>query len=41
MAVAVVMDFTGGTVEQYDETIDKMGFEPGGRGAAGVVSSTG
>ena len=30
MAVAIVMDFPGGTLEQYDQVIDKMGLEPGG-----------
>jgi hypothetical protein len=33
MAVAITMDFTGGTLAQYDEVIAKMGFEPGGPGA--------
>jgi hypothetical protein len=35
MPVAVVMDFKDGTLEQYDAVIEKMGFEPGGAGAAG------
>ncbi|MBM7798562.1 hypothetical protein JOE57_001483 [Microlunatus panaciterrae] len=35
MAIAVVMDFTGGTLEQYDQVIEKMHFTPGGPGAAG------
>ena len=35
MAVAVQMDFNGGTLAQYDEVIKRMGFHPGGRGAAG------
>ncbi len=30
MAVAVVQDFAGGTLAQYDEAISKMGFTPGG-----------
>ncbi len=33
MAVAVEMDFTGATIEQYDEVIAKMGFSRGGKGA--------
>ena len=35
MSVAVVMDFKGGTPEQYDQVIERMGFEPGGAGASG------
>ena len=35
MAVAVVLKFTGGTLEQYDQVIEKMGFERGGKGAPG------
>lgn len=35
MAIAVVMDFNGATVEQYDQVIDKMHFSPGGPGAPG------
>jgi hypothetical protein len=30
MAVAIIMDFPGGTLEQYDQVIEKMGLEPGG-----------
>ena len=33
MAVAIVMDFAGGTLAQYDQVIEKMGFTPGGEGA--------
>jgi len=33
MAVAVEMEFPGGTLEQYDEVISLMGFTPGGAGA--------
>ncbi len=36
MAIAVVLDFEGGTLEQYDEVIKKMGFTPGGPGAPGA-----
>jgi hypothetical protein len=35
MAVAVVMEFEGGTLDQYDEVIAKMGFARGGSGAPG------
>jgi hypothetical protein len=35
MAIAVTMDFDGGTVEQYDEVIRRMGFTRGGPGAPG------
>jgi hypothetical protein len=35
MPVAIVMEFAGGTLEQYDEVIAKMGFSPGGAGAPG------
>jgi hypothetical protein len=35
MPVAVVMNFQGATLEQYDQVIEKMGFEPGGAGAVG------
>jgi hypothetical protein len=35
MAVAVVMDFNGATLEQYDRTIEKMGFTRGGAGGPG------
>lgn len=35
MAVAVELTFAGGTTEQYDQIIEKMGFTPGGKGAPG------
>jgi hypothetical protein len=35
MAVAVVIEFEGGTLDQYDQVIEKMGFSPGGAGAPG------
>ena len=35
MPVAVVMQFKGATLAQYDQVIEKMGFEPGGAGAPG------
>ncbi len=34
MAVAVQLDFSGATLEQYDEVIKKMGFRPTGSGAS-------
>ena len=35
MAVAIQFDFPGATLEQYDQVIQKMGFEPGGQGGPG------
>ena len=35
MAIGVILDFNGGTLQQYDEVVAKMGFEPGGRGEPG------
>ena len=35
MAVAVQIDFPGGTLEQYDQVIEKMGFEKQGAGGPG------
>ena len=35
MAVGVVMEFAGATLDQYDQVIAKMGFSPGGPGAPG------
>lgn len=35
MPVAVTMDFEGGTLDQYDEVVTRMGFAPGGPGAPG------
>ena len=35
MAVAVVIQFSGGTTDQYDQVIAKMGFTHGGAGAPG------
>jgi hypothetical protein len=37
MAVAVEMNFAGGTLSQYDTVVEKMGFKPGGRGAPGCM----
>lgn len=33
MAIAVQLDFPGGTLDQYDRVIAKMGFQPRGLGA--------
>jgi len=35
MAIAVVLEFSDGTVAQYDQVIEKMQFSPGGSGAPG------
>jgi hypothetical protein len=35
MAIAVVIDFEGGTLDQYDRVVELMGFRPGGSGAPG------
>ena len=35
MAIGVIQDFPGGSLAQYDEVIQKMGFRPGGPGAPG------
>ena len=35
MAVGVVLEFEGGTLDQYDQTVEKMSFTPGGTGAPG------
>ncbi|MEN3313778.1 MAG: hypothetical protein V7605_12 [Acidimicrobiaceae bacterium] len=38
MAVAVQMDFDGGTLDQYDVVCQKMGLTPKGPGPAGAIS---
>jgi hypothetical protein len=35
MAVAVVLEFEGGTLDQYDQVVNRMGFSPGGPAAPG------
>ena len=35
MAIAVQLDFKGGTLAQYDEVLKKMGFHPGGPSGPG------
>lgn len=37
MAVAVIIDFEGGTLDQYDQVIENMGFTRGGDGAPASV----
>ena len=38
MPVAVEMNFSGATIDQYDRILEKMGFTPGGAGPAGAIS---
>ena len=38
MAVAIVMEFEGATLDQYDQVIEKMGLTPGGEGAPEALS---
>jgi hypothetical protein len=38
MAVAIVMDFDGTTLDQYDQVIEKMGLTPGGEGPPQALS---
>ena len=35
MAVGVVLEFDGATLDQYDQVIEKMGLSPGGAGPPG------
>lgn len=35
MPVAVVLEFSGASLEQYDQVVERMGFAPGGPGAPG------
>jgi hypothetical protein len=37
MAVAIVMEFEGATLEQYDQVMEKMGLEPGGDTPPGAL----
>jgi len=37
MAVAVQQDFSGATLDQYDQVVQKMGFKPQGAGAPGGI----
>jgi hypothetical protein len=38
MAIAVQMDFDGGTTDQYDVVCQKMGLTPKGPGPEGAIS---
>jgi hypothetical protein len=38
MPVAVIMEFNGATLEQYDQVIEKMGLTKGGPAPAGALS---
>jgi hypothetical protein len=35
MAIAVVMELDGATLEQYDQVVERIGLTPGGPGADG------
>lgn len=37
MAIAVVLDFEGATLDQYDEVLQKMGLTPQGKGGPGSL----
>jgi hypothetical protein len=37
MPVAAVMEFERGTLEQYDEVIERMGLQPGAAGPPGCL----
>jgi hypothetical protein len=37
MAVGVVQDFDGATLDQYDKVLEKMGFAPAGAGPPGAL----
>jgi heme-degrading monooxygenase HmoA len=38
MAVAVEQNFTGATIDQYDQIVGKMGLTPGGATPPGAIS---
>jgi hypothetical protein len=38
MAVAIIMEFDGSTLEQYDQINKRMGLTPGGPGPEGSIS---
>ena len=38
MAIGVILDFNGATLDQYDAVVQKMGFTPGGPGGPGGIS---
>jgi hypothetical protein len=37
MAIAVVLEFEGGTLDQYDQVLEKMGLTPGGPTPPGAL----
>jgi hypothetical protein len=37
MPVAVVLDFEGATLDQYDQVVERMGLTPGGSGPPGSL----
>jgi hypothetical protein len=37
MAIAVILDLPGGTLEQYDQELVAMGLKPGGAGPRGLI----
>ena len=37
MAVAIIMDFPGATLEQYDQVLERMGLTPGGEAPPGAL----
>jgi hypothetical protein len=37
MAVAAVLEFSGASLDQYDQVLEKMGFTPGGSGPPGAL----
>lgn len=38
MPVAVEMNFSGATIDQYDQILEKMGLTPGGSTPPGAIS---
>jgi hypothetical protein len=37
MAVTIILDFKGSTLDQYDQVIEKMGLTPGGKVVPGAL----
>ncbi|MBA3430765.1 MAG: hypothetical protein H0U16_04705 [Actinobacteria bacterium] len=37
MAIGVQLDFSGATLEQYNQVLEKMGLRPGGPGPSGAL----
>jgi quinol monooxygenase YgiN len=37
MAIGMIQDHEGATLEQYDQVVEKMGFTPGGRHLPGCL----